>query len=198
MSPVDQYDFLLASLLGKIMTRWRRNVATMRRQMDSEVNELGCFRLSLRGLQPWRPPMNDAASSSSDPGRSRRAGTKASSEALATIAGGPRWSIRARLATGAARPRLALFNLAIDSKLRGCDLVALLVDDVASNGYAIDRANSPSEEDRPPRSLRADGSEPSGTGRLPSHQRPKAWSMLVPRPSRPRQASDDAPVRASC
>jgi integrase len=36
---------------------------------------------------------------------------------------------------------LALFNLAIASKLRGCDLVALRVDDVAPNGYAIDRAN---------------------------------------------------------
>jgi integrase len=36
---------------------------------------------------------------------------------------------------------LALFNLAIDSKLRGCDLVALRVDDVAPQGYAIDRAN---------------------------------------------------------
>ena len=36
---------------------------------------------------------------------------------------------------------LALFNLAVDSKLRGCDLVALCVDDVAPNGYAVDRAN---------------------------------------------------------
>ena len=35
---------------------------------------------------------------------------------------------------------LALFNLAIDSKLRGCDLVSLRVDDVAPHGYAIDRA----------------------------------------------------------
>jgi hypothetical protein len=35
---------------------------------------------------------------------------------------------------------LALFNLAIDSRLRGCDLVALRVDDVAPNGYAVDRA----------------------------------------------------------
>ena len=33
-----------------------------------------------------------------------------------------------------------MFNLAVDSKLRGCDLVALRVDDVAPNGYAIDRA----------------------------------------------------------
>ena len=35
---------------------------------------------------------------------------------------------------------LALFNLAIDSKLRGCDIVSLKVEDVAPHGYAIDRA----------------------------------------------------------
>jgi integrase len=35
---------------------------------------------------------------------------------------------------------LAMFNLAIDSKLRGCDVVALKVEDVAPNGYAVDRA----------------------------------------------------------
>jgi integrase len=35
---------------------------------------------------------------------------------------------------------LALFNLAIDSKLRGYDVVALRVEDVAPNGYALARA----------------------------------------------------------
>lgn len=35
---------------------------------------------------------------------------------------------------------LALFNLAIDSKLRGCDVVAIRVEDVAPSGYALDRA----------------------------------------------------------
>jgi integrase len=35
---------------------------------------------------------------------------------------------------------LALFNLAIDSKLRGCDVVSLKVEDVAPHGYAVDRA----------------------------------------------------------
>jgi integrase len=35
---------------------------------------------------------------------------------------------------------LAMFNLAIDSKLRGCDVVSVKVEDVAPNGYAIDRA----------------------------------------------------------
>jgi integrase len=33
-----------------------------------------------------------------------------------------------------------MFNLAIDSKLRACDVVALKVEDVAPNGYAADRA----------------------------------------------------------
>jgi integrase len=35
---------------------------------------------------------------------------------------------------------LALFNFAIDSKLRGCDVVAVRADDVAPNGYTLDRA----------------------------------------------------------
>jgi len=35
---------------------------------------------------------------------------------------------------------LAVFNVAIDSELRGCDVAALTVEDVAPNGYAIDRA----------------------------------------------------------
>jgi integrase len=35
---------------------------------------------------------------------------------------------------------LAMFNLAIDSKLRGCDVMALKVEDVAPNGYTNDRA----------------------------------------------------------
>ena len=39
-----------------------------------------------------------------------------------------------------AKRDLALFNLAIDSKLRGCDVVAVRVDDVAPSGYAMDRA----------------------------------------------------------
>jgi len=50
------------------------------------------------------------------------------------------WSIRAKLQLERRMRDLAMFNLAIDSKLRGCDLVALRVDDVAPNGYAVDRA----------------------------------------------------------
>jgi hypothetical protein len=49
-------------------------------------------------------------------------------------------SIRTKLQVGGRIRELALFNLAIDSKLRGCDVVALKVDDVAQGGYAADRA----------------------------------------------------------
>ena len=49
------------------------------------------------------------------------------------------WSIRTPLQIGGTRD-LAMFNLAIDSKLRGCDVVALRVEDVAPSGYAVDRA----------------------------------------------------------
>jgi len=35
---------------------------------------------------------------------------------------------------------LALFNLAIDSKLRGCDLVSLRLADITPRGYAVERA----------------------------------------------------------
>jgi integrase len=50
------------------------------------------------------------------------------------------WSIRTKLQIEGRTLDLALFNLAIDSKLRGCDVVALRVEDVAPNGYAIARA----------------------------------------------------------
>jgi integrase len=35
---------------------------------------------------------------------------------------------------------LAMFNLAIDSNVRGCDVVSLTVEDVAPHGLAVDRA----------------------------------------------------------
>ncbi len=50
------------------------------------------------------------------------------------------WAIRTRLQLGKRIRDLALFNLAIDSKLRGCDVVSLTVDDVAPHGYALERA----------------------------------------------------------
>ena len=50
------------------------------------------------------------------------------------------WSIRTRLQLDGRKRDLALFNLAIDSKLRGCDVVSVRVEDVAPRGCALDRA----------------------------------------------------------
>jgi integrase len=50
------------------------------------------------------------------------------------------WSIRTKLQIEGRARDLAMFNLAIDSKLRGCDVVAIRVEDVASGGYTEDRA----------------------------------------------------------
>ena len=49
------------------------------------------------------------------------------------------WSIRTKLQLEGRIRDLAMFNLAIDSKLRGCDVVALKVEDIAPHGYAIER-----------------------------------------------------------
>jgi len=50
------------------------------------------------------------------------------------------WAIRIRLQLAKQARELALFNLAIDSKLRGCDLVGLKVSDIAQGGRIASRA----------------------------------------------------------
>ncbi|QKJ38589.1 tyrosine-type recombinase/integrase [Pseudomonas sp. MPDS] len=50
------------------------------------------------------------------------------------------WAIRVRLQIAEKTPDLALFDLAIDSKLRACDLTKLGVRDVAHGEYVSSRA----------------------------------------------------------
>jgi len=49
------------------------------------------------------------------------------------------WAIRVRLQLNNKARDLALFNLAIDSKLRACDLVKLRVADVSHGGQIVSR-----------------------------------------------------------
>jgi hypothetical protein len=77
------------------------------------------------------------------------------------------WAIRTRLLLEGRIRDLALFNLAIDSKLRGCDVVAVKVEDVAPNGYTMDRATVG-------RKRRATPSSSSLRTDSPSHRRLKA------------------------
>ena len=50
------------------------------------------------------------------------------------------WALRVRLQMDGRVRELALFNLGIDSKLRGCDLVALKVRDVCHGDQVASRA----------------------------------------------------------
>ncbi len=50
------------------------------------------------------------------------------------------WAIRTKLQVEQRVRDLAMFNLAIDSKLRGCDLVRLKVEDIVPHGLAVARA----------------------------------------------------------
>ncbi|MGA8614484.1 MAG: tyrosine-type recombinase/integrase [Xanthobacteraceae bacterium] len=50
------------------------------------------------------------------------------------------WAIRVRLQIKNSKRDLAIFSLAIDSKLRACDLVSLRIDDIAVGRHVRDRA----------------------------------------------------------
>ena len=68
------------------------------------------------------------------------------------------WAIRTRLQLAGRTRDLALFNPAIDSKLRACHLVSVKVDNAAPHGYAIDRAcvrQNKTGRGRPAHALRA-------------------------------------------
>ncbi len=51
------------------------------------------------------------------------------------------WAIRVRLELANNYRDLALFNMAIDSKLRGCDLVKIMMVNVMSSGQIKDHAS---------------------------------------------------------
>jgi hypothetical protein len=105
------------------------------------------------------------------------------------------WSIRTKLQVEGRIRDLAMFNLAIDSKLRGCDVVALKVEDVAPSGYAVGRATT--EKDRAARQVRVDGADPPSGRRLPESLRQEARRIYVHRPPRFGTEHHDETVRAA-
>ena len=60
------------------------------------------------------------------------------------------WVIRVRLEQAESYRDLALFKLAIDSKLRGCDLVKMKVVDVMASGKVRERASVLQSKTRKP------------------------------------------------
>ena len=66
------------------------------------------------------------------------------------------WSNRTKLQVDGRKRDLAMFNLAIDSKLRGCDVVSLKLETVAPHGIAVDRATVRQKKTGMVRTQRAD------------------------------------------
>lgn len=72
------------------------------------------------------------------------------------------WALRVRLELAENHSDLALFNLAIDSKLRGCDLVKLKVADIYAAGQVKERTSIiPSKTQNPIRFEITDGTRKS-------------------------------------
>jgi hypothetical protein len=69
------------------------------------------------------------------------------------------WSIRVRLEISRTWRDLAPFNLAIDSKLRACDLVKLRLDEICSGAKVRDRATIIQKEDRSTSPIRDYGAD---------------------------------------
>ncbi|MBM7486807.1 integrase [Bradyrhizobium sp. USDA 3686] len=103
-------------------------------------------------------------------GEDRRREAAAPSEAL--------WSIRTKLQVESRVRDLALFNIAIDSKLRGGDVVALKVDDVAPGGYAADRATVRQEQTGRP--VKFELTESTRDRRLSAGDRQKVRPAPIP------------------
>lgn len=85
------------------------------------------------------------------------------------------WAIRIYLQNKHAVRDLAMFNLAIDSKLRGCDLVSLHVRDVTHGNQVHSRAMVIQRKTQRP--VQFELTEPTGlVGKCPSSERPVSIS----------------------
>lgn len=90
------------------------------------------------------------------------------------------WAIRSMLQLGRCVRDLAMFNLAIDSKLRGCDVVAIKVGDVAPNGYAVDRATIRQRKTGRPVRFGLTGSTRQAVDEYPGKARKASGDFLFP------------------
>ena len=79
------------------------------------------------------------------------------------------WNIRARLQVEARKRDLAMFNLAIDSKLRGCDLTSLKIDDLCVGGRLRERATIIQKKTGEGGSVRTHGTDSGVDRRLAGH-----------------------------
>ena len=109
------------------------------------------------------------------------------------------WAIRIHLQNAHAVRDLAMFNLAIDSKLRGCDLVNLRVRDITHGNQILPRAMVDAAENTAARAVRTDRADQSGCRGLDGEgttARQISTSFRAAFPVRP--MSRHASMRGSC
>jgi hypothetical protein len=106
------------------------------------------------------------------------------------------WSIRTRLQVEGRTRDLAMFNLAIDSKLCGCDVIAIRVDDVAPHGYTADRATVRQRKTGRPVRFELTEQTPAGHRRLHPRRKQEIWRVSVRRAAGPGAMHDDAAIRS--
>ena len=104
------------------------------------------------------------------------------------------WAIRIHLQN--AHRDLDIFNLAIDSKLRGCDLVNLRVRDIANGNQILPRAMVVQRKTQRPVQFEADRADQSRGRRLDRKGEADAGSVLISEPPAEGVSCLDAAVRS--
>jgi hypothetical protein len=111
------------------------------------------------------------------------------------------WAIRVRLQLADRRRELALYNLAIDSKLWACDLVKLRVRDVCHGQAVASRTivlQQKTQRPARPGSVRDYGADAGGRGGVDPASGPDFREFLVSEPTSPLSPSVDEAVRPDC
>jgi len=108
------------------------------------------------------------------------------------------WAIRFFLDEHKRLRDRALFDLAIDSKLRGCDLVKLKIGDVTSGGRIRNRATVIQQKDWQASSVRDHDGGAQEPGSLAAASRRHDARIRFPKPRRLHGAPQHPAVRAPC
>jgi hypothetical protein len=101
------------------------------------------------------------------------------------------WSIRTKLQVEGRVRDLAMFNLAIDSKLRACDVVRIKVEDVSPHGRALNRVTV-----RQKKTVRTDRPDTSVDRRIHQGNLQEVGRFPIRKSSERRSGYFDASVRS--
>ncbi len=105
------------------------------------------------------------------------------------------WAIRVRLQIQRRNRDLALFNLAIDSKLRACDLVRVRVRDVTHGSQVASRAIIMQRKTKRPVQFEITDSDTGGGWQSNRRQKAGATRLPVPQSGESRFASINPAIR---